>query len=179
MSFRWCGRCTPASTNASSWSAVRRWARPTGCSTSWAQGCPLPSSWQSRVRHAAAQASQARRPRHRNCLAHPIGIRRRLSRGKSVPFHRRDTAAGRTMRRPGRNAPATKPVNFQRVQQVLARGERDASTARVSSTGVIHENELMNNTGYISEWKPVGVVRDQRKSRSLSVSITPSIAANG
>jgi hypothetical protein len=45
-------------------------------------GAHDPSSAQRRVRDAAARAAQARRPRHRNRLAHPPGLRRRLSRGK-------------------------------------------------------------------------------------------------
>ncbi len=56
---------------------------------------------QSRVRHFAAQAPQARRPRHRNRLARPPGLRRRLSRGKSVPSDRHHAAARRAMSAPG------------------------------------------------------------------------------
>ncbi len=63
------------------------------------------SSQQSRVRHAAAQAPQARRPRHRNRLAHPPGLRRRLSRGQPVPRNRLSRCSPQHHERRGIEAP--------------------------------------------------------------------------
>ena len=53
---------------------------------------------QNRVRHAPPP--QAQRPRHRNRLAHPSGLRRRLSQGRSVPLHRHHAVAGPTSEPP-------------------------------------------------------------------------------
>lgn len=57
------------------------------------------------------------RPRHRNCLAHPSGPGRRLSRGRFVPPSRRRPRAGRTVSA-GRQRPAepdklSRPVLFR------------------------------------------------------------------
>ncbi len=69
----------------------------------------------------AAQAPQARRPRHRDRLARPSGLRRRLAGNQSVPQNRHLAATRRRPIMPGAKRPlAPAEFNLQRVPRPVS-----------------------------------------------------------
>ena len=94
-----------------------------------------------------APAAQDRRPRHRNRLARPSGLRRRLPRGRPVP----PIAArcSRPVHEPGRRRPDEPhpPTSSAFHKSNPSRGEKDAMNHHGPTIGGTRTVQLVNRTG--------------------------------